>query len=142
MSFIVIRPPLVYGPGAPGNVSSLVKAMRMFIPMPFEWVRNHRHFCHIENLTSFIFECTTAKDNKNISDQVFLISDDQSMSTAQFIRKIGEIYSYRPLLIRFPVSILLIMLSAISRGMVDSLLLDLQVSNEKAKKFTSWRPTC
>jgi nucleoside-diphosphate-sugar epimerase len=142
MSFIVIRPPLVYGPGAPGNISSLVKAMRMFIPIPFEWVKNRRHFCHLENLTSFIFECTTAKENKNICDQVFLICDDRSMSTPQFIRKVGEMHSNRPVLIRFPVSMLLMMLSAISQGLVDSLLLDLQISNEKAKKLTKWRPTC
>lgn len=142
MSFVVIRPPLVYGPGAPGNISSLVKTMRMFIPMPFEWVKNRRHFCHLDNLTSFIFECTTAKDNKSISDQVFLISDDRSMTTPQFIRTIGEIHSKRPLLIRFPVRMLFMILSAVSRSLVDSLLLDLQVSNEKAKKLTKWRPVC
>ena len=140
MSFVVIRPPLVYGPGAPGNISSLVKAMRMFIPMPFEWVKNRRHFCHLDNLTSFIYECTSARDNKSISDQVFLISDDRAMTTSQFVRTIGEIHSKRPLLIRFPVRMLCMMLSAVSRSLVDSLLLDLQVSNEKAKNLTKWRP--
>lgn len=142
MSFVVIRPPLVYGLDAPGNISSLVKAVRMFIPMPFGWVVNRRNFCHLDNLTSFIFECTTAKDKKNINDQVFLISDDRSMTTPQFIRTVGEMHGKKPVLIRFPVRMLFLILSAVSRGLVDSLLLDLQVSNEKAKKLTEWRPVC
>ena len=142
MSFILIRPPLVYGPGAPGNISSLVKAMQMFIPMPFGWVKNRRHFCHLDNLTSFIVECTGAGDNKKINNQIFLISDDCAMTTPQFIRAIGLMHKRRPVLLGFPLAVLFFALAAVSRGLVESLLLDLQVSNEKAKKLTGWRPLC
>lgn len=142
MSYVVIRPPLVYGPNAPGNIEWLVKAMQMFIPMPFGGIQNCRHFCHIDNLTSFVCECTAARENERINNQVFLVSDDRPMTTSQFVRTIGVMHKKRPLLIRFPVRAFRTILSIISQRLADSLLSDLRVSNEKAKTLTKWRPVC
>lgn len=140
MRYVVIRPPLIYGHNAPGNIDALVKAMHWRIPFPFKSITNKRNFCHIENVTSFISLCILNWNKNIIANETFLICDDLIMTTSDFVNEISRLHGYRALLFRFPVTLLYYFLPFISKDLVDSLLLDLQVSNDKAKKIIGWKP--
>ena len=76
MEIVIIRPPLVYGHGVKGNFASLLKLIRLPIPLPFGSIQNKRSFVSVENLTDLIIVCLTHPKAKN---QTFLVSDDHEL---------------------------------------------------------------
>lgn len=138
MDFVIIRPPLVYDKNAPGNYRKLKIMIENRIPLPFNSIRNHRNFCYLPNLLNMIF---IALSHKNASNQVFLICDDLTQSTAEFISTIGNTNKIKPFLFNFPVFILRFLFKIFSMsGFSDALLENLLISNQKAKKMLSWKP--
>ena len=87
MAWTIIRPPLVYGPGNPGNMARLLKLIRSGFPLPLASVRNRRSFIYVENLTDLIAKCL---DNPKASGKVFLPSDGEDVATPELIRKIAK----------------------------------------------------
>lgn len=87
MTWTILRPPLVYGPGNPGNMERLVKLAGLGLPLPFGLVHNRRSFIYVGNFVDAIATCLTHPQAKN---QVFLVSDGQDLSTPQLIRKIAH----------------------------------------------------
>jgi nucleoside-diphosphate-sugar epimerase len=87
MTWTILRPPLVYGPGNPGNMERLVKLAGLGLPLPFGLVHNRRSFVYVCNFVDAIATCLTHPQAKN---QIFLVSDTQDLSTPQLIRKIAH----------------------------------------------------
>ena len=87
MTWTILRPTLVYGPGNPGNMARLIQLINRGLPLPFGLVRNRRSFVYIGNLVDAIAICLTHPNAKN---QIFLISDGQDLSTPQLIYKIAH----------------------------------------------------
>jgi len=87
MEWTIIRPPLVYGPGNPGNMERLLKLIRTGIPLPLASVRNRRSFIYVENLVDLILKCL---GNAKAFGKVYLPSDGEDLSTAQLIEKIWK----------------------------------------------------
>ena len=78
MDYVIIRPPMVYGPNAPGNFKRLVNLIKYGFPLPISNIKNKRSFVGIDNLIDFIDVCISAK---NASNEIFLVSDNQDVST-------------------------------------------------------------
>jgi len=87
MEWTIIRPPLVYGPGNPGNMERLLKLVRSGIPLPLASVRNRRSFLYVENLADLIAKCL---GNPKAFGKVFLPSDGEDVSTPELIRSIAK----------------------------------------------------
>ncbi|MCA2692843.1 MULTISPECIES: NAD-dependent epimerase/dehydratase family protein, partial [unclassified Microcystis] len=87
MTWTIIRPTLVYGPGNPGNMERLMKLIKRGLPLPFGAIKNHRSFVFVGNLVAAIITCL---DHPNAANQIFLISDNQAVSTPQLIRLIAQ----------------------------------------------------
>lgn len=87
MEWTIIRPPLVYGPGSPGNMARLLKLIRSGLPLPLASVRNQRSFIYVENLADLIAKCL---GNPKAFGKVFLASDGEDLSTAELIEKIAR----------------------------------------------------
>jgi UDP-glucose 4-epimerase len=137
MDVTVIRPPLVYGFGAKGNFSLLTRAVKLGIPLPFAAVCNRRAFVSVENLTSFILHRLS---NPSKEFDVFLLADDEQVSTPEFITRLANAAGTPSRL--FPVSSAV--LSALFKigGRLearDSLLGSLELDVSKADS-TGWRP--
>lgn len=137
MSITVIRPPLIYGAGALGNFRLLVKAAERGIPLPFGSIHNRRAFLGVENLASFIVHRLTHPGSKF---DVFLVADDEQVSTPEFVRRIAMAMGKKPLILPFP----LFALKALFRGSgrseaSDSVAGSQEVDTSKALK-TGWRP--
>ena len=88
MSIISIRAPMIYGAGAGGNFGKLLSAVRSGIPLPFGLVRICRAFLGIDNLTSFILHRLSASVLSNF--EVFLVADDNEVSTPDFVRGLAR----------------------------------------------------
>lgn len=82
MEVVVLRPPLVYGPGAPGNFARLVRLVRAGIPLPLAAINNRRSLVYLGNLIDAITLCMA---HPSATGQAFLIDDGVSVSTPQLI---------------------------------------------------------
>jgi nucleoside-diphosphate-sugar epimerase len=87
MTWTILRPTLVYGPGNPGNMERLIKLINRGLPLPFGSVKNRRSFVYVGNLIDAIATCLTHPKAKN---QTFIISDGQDLSTPELIQKIAK----------------------------------------------------
>src|SRR5665213_1242275 len=137
MSITVIRPPLIYGPGALGNFRLLVEAVERGVPLPFGSFRNRRAFLGVENLASFIVHRLAHPGDKF---DVFLVADDEQVSTPQFIRRIAGAMGTKPRILPFPLFVLKALFKASGRSeATDSVAASQEVDTSKALK-TGWRP--
>ena len=136
----IIRPPLVYGYGAPGNFGRLVKwvGAKLILPLPLGSVKNARSLIAIDNLVSFIITCIA---HKNAANEVFFISDREDLSTTQLLRKIAKAFNKKIFLLPIPVQ-LMIFLAGLLGGRADAIRLfsSLQVDSSKAKELLNWNP--
>jgi nucleoside-diphosphate-sugar epimerase len=87
MAWTIIRPPLVYGPGNPGNMERLLKLTGTGIPLPLASVCNRRSFIYVENLVDLISKCL---GNAKAFEKVYLPSDGEDVSTPELIRAIAR----------------------------------------------------
>lgn len=86
MRAVILRPPLVYGRGAPGNFARLLQAVQRRWPLPFGAVRNRRSFVFLGNLADAI---AVAVDDER-ADGIFHVADAHPVSTPEFIRAIAS----------------------------------------------------
>jgi len=87
LELVIIRPPLVYGPGVKGNFSALLKLVKTGVPLPFGCVDNRRSMVALPNLLSLIGCCL---DHPGASGQVFLVKDGQDFSTTELLRELAR----------------------------------------------------
>jgi nucleoside-diphosphate-sugar epimerase len=99
MDFVIIRPPLVYGPGVGANFQALTRFVSARIPLPLGAIDNRRSLVSIDNLVDLILRCVGYPDP--IGD-VFLVSDGDDVSTTQLIRRIAKAKGVSPLLLPVP----------------------------------------
>jgi len=139
MEVIIIRSPLVYGPGVKANFNSLIRLVVKGIPLPFGAISNNRRsMVYVENLSDFII--TTMKHSKK-STGVYLVSDDNDISTKELID--GIAIGLRKNVINIPVPIFLFKLAGKITGkqaVISRLIGSLQVNIEPSKQFFSWSP--
>lgn len=86
LEYVVLRPPMVYGPSSPGNFARLVRAVRTGIPMPLGTAREPRSIIFIENLTSAI---VMAAERPRAAGRTYVVADGEATSTADLIRRIA-----------------------------------------------------
>jgi nucleoside-diphosphate-sugar epimerase len=103
VQLIVLRPPLVYGPNAPGNLQSLKRWIKKGVPFPFAGIRNQRSLIHVENLCDAILRCAQIEHN---DFRVFHVRDNRDYATPEIIHSAAQAMNCQGRLFRFPVGIL------------------------------------
>jgi len=146
MEVVIIRPPLVYGPGVKANFASMMKWMSRSIPLPFGAIHNKRSLVALDNLVSFISLCADWEKSPKAANQVFLISDGEDVSTTQLLRKVGEAFNHKSpssmkvWLVPVPVSIMTFFAKLLGKGDVaNRLFSSLQVDSSKARDLLGWK---
>jgi nucleoside-diphosphate-sugar epimerase len=138
MDHVIVRPPLVYGPGVLANFAALVRAVERGIPLPLASIKNVRSLVSVQNLADFVVMATLAHA---ASRQTFLVSDDHDLSTPQLVRSIGAALGVQPRLVACPPQLLRLVGKAIGRhGAAERLCGSLQVNIEKTKSALGWNP--
>jgi len=138
MEVVIIRPPLVYGPNAPGNFGTLMRAVQRGLPLALALVRNQRSLVALDNLVDFIVTCAT---HPKAANQTFLVSDGQDLSTPELIHKMAEAAGVPPRLLPVPVWALGAGARLLGKeDAVQRLCGNLQVDISKARKLLDWTP--
>jgi nucleoside-diphosphate-sugar epimerase len=141
MEVVIIRPPLVYGPGVKANFASMINWLRKGLPLPLGAIHNKRSFVALANLVSFIALCADRTRSPKAANQVFLISDGEDVSTTQLLRKVAGALGKEPRLLPVPVGLMSFAARLISKGDVANRLFgSLQVDSSKARDLLGWQP--
>lgn len=138
MEFVIVRPPLVYGPGVKGNFFSLVRLVERGFPLPLASLTNRRSLVAVSNLADFIARCLEQPEAAN---QVFQVADREPLSTPGLIRAIGAALGRSPRLFPFPAQLLKAGAIALGRRAVwERLAGSLTVDTSKAQTLLGWQP--
>lgn len=138
MEVVIIRPPLVYGPHVKANFQSMMNWLSKGVPLPFASISNKRSMVSVINLVDLIITCLSHPKAKN---NLFLISDDQDMSTPQLLRAVADGLNVPARLISLPSVVLKLLFMVIGKKLMYSRLTDsLQVDLEHTRKQLGWTP--
>jgi nucleoside-diphosphate-sugar epimerase len=99
VDWCIFRPPLLYGPGNPGNMERLLKLLKLRVPLPLRSVRNHRSFLYVGNLVNAI---CLALEHPAAARKTFCLSDGIEMSTADLLRGLARASGKSVCLFPFP----------------------------------------
>ena len=138
LEVVTIRPPLIYGPGAPGNFAQLLRIINLRFPLPFGRLHNLRSFVAIDNVVDLIVRCI---DHPKAANQVFLVSDGEDLSTTDFIRRIAKAQGKSILLLPIPEKWLEKLAGLVGKQQqLHKLTGSLQIDIEKTVTTLSWKP--
>jgi nucleoside-diphosphate-sugar epimerase len=99
LQWVILRPPMVYGPQARGNFQRLVRLLRSGMPLPLGAATAPRTFIGIDNLAHAVVRCV---EHQRAANQVFLVGDREATSTADFVRRIAAALNRRVWTPRIP----------------------------------------
>jgi nucleoside-diphosphate-sugar epimerase len=138
MDMVIIRPPLVYGPGVRANFLSMLSWLSKGIPLPLGAIRNQRSLVSIGNLVSLIVTCI---DHPAASNQIFLVSDGEDLSTTQLLRRLSKALGKPARLLPLPEWLLKLAASALGKQAVSQRICgSLQVDISKNRELLGWIP--
>jgi nucleoside-diphosphate-sugar epimerase len=138
MEYVIVRPPLMYGPGVKANFHKLLDVIYRSIPLPFACINNRRSMLALGNLVDFL---SVALTHPGAANQIFLLSDGEDVSTKELIEKISLAMGKQSRLIPVPVSMLKLIGSLFGRSQALSRLLgSLQIDSSKARGRLNWTP--
>ncbi|WP_111642037.1 NAD-dependent epimerase/dehydratase family protein [Marinimicrobium alkaliphilum] len=138
MEIVIVRPPLMYGPGVKGNLARLQRWLERGLPLPFGAINNRRSLLALENMVTLLVCCA---DHPDAAHQLFLASDNDDLSTPQLLRKMARATGRRARLVPVPGPVLRLMLTLLGRtGLAQRLLGSLQVDCRKARTRLGWAP--
>lgn len=136
MEVVIIRPPLVYGPGVKANFARMIRWVRAGIPLPLAAVDNRRSLIGLGNLCDFI-RCVLA--HPAAANQVFLVSDGQDLSTTELLRQIGGVIGHPARLFAVPSFMLRWAMRCPLLGpQIQRLCGSLQLDTSKAVRLLQW----
>ncbi len=136
---VILRPPLVYGPGVGGNFLSLLKLCRAAPPLPLAAVGNLRSFIHVDNLSSAIIRCLESEAAKG---ETYFVRDGEDISVPDLIRRLSEAMNRPARLFPVPPGVLRLAGRLVGKSDAAGRLLDsLQVDDEKIRRQLGWTPS-
>jgi UDP-glucose 4-epimerase len=139
MEIVIIRPPLVYGRGVKANFDAMMQWLRRGIPLPLGGITfNRRSLVFVENLVDLIHTCI---DHPKAANQIFLISDDEDVSTTTLLRKMAKALGCPARLVNISPALIKLSARFIGKlGKADRLCGSLQVDITKTKELLGWSP--
>lgn len=138
MEVVIIRPPLVYGPGVKANFLRMIQWVEKGIPLPLGAIHNKRSFVALDNLVDLIVTCI---DHPAAANQVFLAGDGEDLSTSELLRGIATAMGKPSRLLPVPESWLRLGANLLGkREVADRLLGSLQVDISKTRDMLGWKP--
>lgn len=136
---VIIRPPLVHGPGAPGNFDKMIRWLERGIPLPFGAINhNRRSLVGLDNLVDLIITCL---DHPRAANETFLASDGEDISTTDLLRRLSRQLGLRPRLIPVPSALLGMIAHGVGKkDLAQRLLESLQVNIQHTRTTLDWEP--
>lgn len=138
MEFVIIRPPLVYGPGVKGNFLTLMCWLDKGLPLPLASIRNKRSLVAVDNLVDLIMTCIA---HPAAANQTFLVSDSEDLSTPELLQRTASAIGKQVLLWRAPVGLLHFAAQCFGKtAAIHRLCGSLQLDIRKTREQLDWQP--
>ena len=138
LEVVIVRPPLVYGPGARGNIERLIRLVDRRVPLPFGAIANRRSLVGLHNLVELLICCA---GHPEAPGATFVAGDDGAVSTPTILRTLAAASGRRALLVPVPPVVLRVGLRSIGReGMYRRLASNLEVDSSLCRDRLGWRP--
>jgi nucleoside-diphosphate-sugar epimerase len=135
---VIVRPPLVYGPGVKGNLRRLLRLVASGVPLPLGSVRNRRSFVGLDNLCDFLGHCV---QHRAAGGQTFLLADKEVVSTPQLLRLLARGLDRPARVIPFPPAALRFLAGLAGKAEeIQRLTGSLEVDSSKAEALLGWKP--
>jgi nucleoside-diphosphate-sugar epimerase len=135
---VVVRPPLVYGPGVKGNFLRLLRLVHSGLPLPLGKVKNQRSYVGLHNLCEFLTLCALHPHAKGL----FLVSDGEDLSTPDLLNLIAEAMGKRSRVFSFPRLPLYALATLLGKGAeLERLTGSLRVDSSLARSRLGWSPS-
>jgi len=139
IEIVILRIPLVYGPGVKGNLEKLYKLIKLNLPLPFGRINNSRSMIGIANLADLIITCSY---HKNATNKTFLASDGEDISTPELINLISLSMMINTRMINIPISLLRGIFYVVGRNDIFYRLSNsLRVDNSYTMRTLNWKPS-
>jgi len=134
----IVRPPLVFGPEAPGNFGQLVRLIRRGVPLPLAAIDNRRSLVSLWNLCDFL---VAALEHPAAAGAPLLVADSGTLSTPQLVRSCAAALGVPARLWRVPPASLRMLLGALGRRAdFERLCASLTVDDQATRARLSWQP--
>lgn len=139
MELTIIRPPIVYGRGVKGNFLTLLRLVKIGIPIPLGSVtENRRSMISADNLVDFILRCVS---HPRAGNNTFFVSDGEDLSTADLLARLGKATNRSVFLFKFPIKLLeffalIFGMQSVTKRVLGSLQVDIQRSHD----ILQWSP--
>ncbi|MCO6690904.1 UDP-glucose 4-epimerase family protein [Pseudomonas asiatica] len=138
MEIVIIRPVLVYGPGVKANFRNMMRWLDRGVPLPFGAIHNRRSLVALENLVDLVLTCI---DHPAAANQIFLVSDDEDLSTTELLTRMAHALGRPARLLPVPSWMLSGAARALGKGALSQRLCgSLQVDISKTRDLLGWRP--
>ena len=138
MEVVIIRPPLVYGPGVKANFAAMMRWLQRGVPLPLGAIDNRRSLVALDNLVDLIVTCIS---HPAAANQTFLASDGEDVSTSELLRRMGRAMGRPARLLPVPAGLLKLAATLVGKpDMAQRLCGSLQVDIEKTCQLLGWSP--
>jgi len=136
MQIVIIRPPMVYGPSAPGNIRRLARLVRTGVPLPFSKLQGRRNLIGIDNLCSFIQTLAQYRDD---ASGVWNVADADDVDLPEIVRYLSTGMGRNQVLFPVPVPLLSVAVSLLGqRNTFEKLNSSLRVDSSAVKNKFGW----
>lgn len=138
MELVIVRPPLVYGPGVGANFLKLMQLVKLGFPLPLGNINNRRSMVALDNLIDLLILCA---HHPEATGQIFMVSDDNDLSTTILIALIACAMDRHLMLLPMPGRLIEVCARVLGKSAISGRLLgSLQVDIHHAKEILSWQP--
>lgn len=138
MEIVIVRPPLVYGPGVKGNFLAMLRVVQAGLPLPLAACTNHRSLLGLSNLVDLLALCVR---HPAATGQIFLAADGEDISTPELARRVASALGKQARLFSVPPSLLWIAARVVGKPeLYDRLCGSLQVDIGQTRRVLGWTP--
>ena len=135
---IVLRPPLIYGPGVKANFLRLMDLVNRGLPLPMGSIDNRRSLLYVGNLADAISKCIQAPE---AAGKTFLVSDGEDVSTPELVRRIRKALGVSTMVLPLPTAAIRLAAYLTGRSSsVEPLLDSLVIDSTEIRRVLGWRP--
>ena len=138
LEVVIVRPPLVYGPGVRANFLRLMSLVERGLPLPLPDTNNLRSLIGVENLADCLVRCVT---HPGAADHTFMVSDGEDVSTRELVVRLAPLLGRSARFLPVPeVALRLAARLVGKRSAIDRLLGSLEIDSRKVRRTLEWEP--
>ncbi len=138
LEVVIVRPPLVYGPGVRANFRRLMQLVKTGVPLPLGAIHNRRSMVAVDNLVDLLILCAW---HPAAAGQIFMVSDDHDVGISELLRMLAAAMGKRSFLLPLPTELIAGTAAVFGKSAVASRLLgSLQVDINHTKSTLQWQP--